>query len=90
MAGAIPHSNETPSRRATRLALGVAIGFLMKDDIVAASTLVDRLWQMILAGVYVIFAFSILEWVRSCKTVREPAIQTGVNTPKLKEDGSHD
>jgi hypothetical protein len=42
---------------------------LMKDDIVAASTLVDRLWQMILAGVYVIFAFSILEWTRSSRTI---------------------
>lgn len=46
---------------------------LMKDDIVAASTLVDRLWQMILAGVYVIFAFSVLEWFRSFKLRNESA-----------------
>ena len=63
---------------------------LMKDDIVAASTLVDRLWQMILAGVYVIFAFSLLDWVRSRKTRRKPAIQTEVKTPKPKEESSHD
>jgi hypothetical protein len=65
-------------------------GILMKDDIVAASTLVGRLWQVMLAGVYVIFAFSVLDWVRSFNAREESSQIVGPSTFKPKEESSHD
>jgi len=43
-------------------------GILMKDDIVAASTLVERLWQIVLAAAYVTFSYQVLELFRYWKS----------------------
>jgi hypothetical protein len=46
-------------------------GILMKDDIVAASTLVERLWQLLLAAAYVTFSYQVLELFRYWKSRRK-------------------
>ena len=43
-------------------------GVLMKDDVVATGTLLDRLWQLFMATAYVVFAFSVVEMFRSWRT----------------------
>ena len=42
-------------------------GILMKDDVVAASTLVERLWHLLLATAYVSSAYAVLELFRHYK-----------------------
>jgi hypothetical protein len=60
-------------------------GILMKDDVVAASTLAERLWQLILATAYVAFAFSVVELYRSWRKPRHPAAHTEPDASKETE-----
>lgn len=38
---------------------------LMKDNAISTEIMAGRIWQLVLATLYVVFAFSVIEWVRS-------------------------
>lgn len=63
-------------------------GILMKDDVVAASTLIERLWQLVLATAYVTFAFSFLQLYRHLTSQKKPDDVTSLDSGP-ESDGEH-
>ena len=55
---------------------------LMKDNAISTEAMAGRIWQLVLATLYVVFAFSVIEWVKSWrkKTPELPPVATEHNS----------
>ncbi len=54
---------------------------LMKDNAMSTEAMAGRIWQLLLATLYVVFAFSVIEWVKSWRK-RTPQSRGQSQVPK--------